>query len=192
MAQFARDMQRSQLDPAQRWRAGTQHRLLAGAAIAVLWLAVCSSAQANIGIVQAYRASHWMGVAALAAAVLVEGETLGRWLHPGRGGAAVRDRAFWAAAVANLACIVLGYAFPGVGSSELSSYLGTQGVMGRHLIAFMGLWVIFSTLIETPVAVLFLRRHSPSLLRIVSGVIIANALSSICLAAGILAFRLWY
>jgi len=133
-----------------------------------------------------------MGVAALATAVLVEGEALGRWLHPGRGGGAVRDRAFWAAAVANLGCIVLGYAFPGVGSSELSSYLGTQGVMGRHLVAFMGLWVIFSTLIETPVAVLFLRRHSPSLLRIVSGVIIANVLSSICLAAGILAFRLWY
>jgi hypothetical protein len=155
-------------------------------------MAVCSSAQANIGIVQVYRASHWMGVAALATAVLVEGEALGRWLHPGRGGAAVRDRAFWAAAVANLGCIVLGYALPGVGSSELSSYLGTQGVMGRHLLAFMGLWVIYSTLIETPVALLFLRRHSPSLMRIVSGVIIANVLSSICLAAGVLAFRLWY
>lgn len=153
---------------------------------------MCSSAQANIGIVQVYRSSHWMGVAALATAVLVEGEALGRWLHPGRGGAAVRDRAFWAAAVANLGCIVLGYAFPGVGSSELSSYLGTQGVMGRHLVAFMGLWLVFSTLIETPVAVVLLKRHSPSLQRIVSGVIIANALSSICLAAGILTFRLWY
>src|SRR5262245_259252 len=188
--QFARDMQR--VEPAERRRAGARHHLLAAATIALLWLAVCSSAHANIGIVQVYRASHWMGVAALATAVLVEGEALGRWLHPGRGGGAVRDRAFWAAAVANLGCIVLGYALPGVGSSELSSYLGTQGVMGRHLLAFMGLWVIYSTLIETPVAVLFLRRHSPSLLRIVSGVIIANVLSSICLAAGVLAFRLWY
>ena len=87
---------------------------------------------------------------------------------------------------------MLGYVFPGVGSNELSSYLGTQGVMGRHLPAFVGLWVIFSALIEAPVAMLILRRHSPSLLRIVSGVIVANVLSSICLAAGVLAFRLWY
>jgi hypothetical protein len=86
---------------------------------------------------------------------------------------------------------VLGYAFPGVGSSELSSYLGTQGVMGRHLLGFVGLWVIFSVLVEIPVAAIVLRRHS-SLLRIVSGVIVANVLSSICLAAGVLAFRLWY
>src|SRR5262245_17172567 len=189
---FLRDIPQLQLLPAQPCRAAARHHILATAAVTLLWLAVCSSAQANIGIVQVYRASHWMGVAALATAVLVEGEALGRWLHPGRGGAALRDRAFWAAAVANLGCIVLGYAFPGIGSSELSSYLGTQGVMGRHLVAFMGLWVIFSTLIETPVAVFFLRRHSPSLLRIVSGVIIANVLSSICLAAGVLAFRLWY
>jgi len=189
---FLRDIRRLQLQPAQPCRAAARPYILATAAVTLLWLAVCSSAQANIGIVQVYRASHWMGVAALATAVLVEGEALGRWLHPGRGGSSVRDRAFWTAAVANLGCIVLGYAFPGVGSSELSSYLGTQGVMGRHLLAFMGLWVIFSTLIETPVAVVFLRRHSPSLLRIVSGVIIANVLSSICLAAGVLAFRLWY
>jgi hypothetical protein len=160
--------------------------------IPFLWLVFCPVAEANIGIVQVYRASHWMGVVALAVAVLVEGETLGRWLHPGRGGASVRDRAFWAVAAANLVCVVLGYAFPGVGSSELSSYLGTQGVMGRHLPAFVGLWVIFSALIEAPVAVLVLRRHSPSLLRIVSGVIVANVLSSLCLAAGVLAFRLWY
>lgn len=183
---------RSKLQPAPRCGSNARHHVLSAVAVALLWMAVCSSAQANIGIVQVYRASHWMGVAALATAVLVEGEALGRWLHPGRGGAAVRDRAFWAAAVANLGCIVLGYALPGVGSSELSSYLGTQGVMGRHLLAFMGLWVIYSTLIETPVALLFLRRHSPSLMRIVSGVIIANVLSSICLAAGVLAFRLWY
>jgi len=187
----ARDIRRLELQPAQQCGPAPYH-LLAATAIALLWLAVCSSAEANIGIVQVYRASHWMGVAALATAVLVEGEALGRWLHAGRGGAIVRDRAYWSAAVANLGCIVLGYVFPGVGSSELSSYLGTQGVMGRHLVAFMGLWVIFSTLIETPVAVLFLRRHSPSLLRIVSGVIVANVLSSICLAAGVLAFRLWY
>jgi hypothetical protein len=133
-----------------------------------------------------------MGVVALVVAVLVEGETLGRWLHPGAGGRSVRDRAFWVATAANLACVVLGYVFPGVGSNELSSYLGTQGVMSRHLLAFVGLWVIFSVLVEVPVAVLLLRRQSPSLLRIVSGVIVANVLSSICLAAGVLAFRLWY
>ena len=51
--------------------------------IAFLLLVLCSSAEANIGIVQIYRASHWMGVVALVVAVLVEGETLGRWLHPG-------------------------------------------------------------------------------------------------------------
>ena len=67
-----------------------------------------------------------------------------------------------------------------------------KGVMSRHLLAFVGLWVIFSVLVEVPMAVLLLRRHSPSLLRIVSGVIVANVLSSICLAAGVLAFRLWY
>jgi len=162
-----------------------------GLAIALLLL-ICSSAEANIGIVQIYRASHWMGVVALVLAVLVEGETLGRWLHAGRGGAAIRDRAFWAATTANFACIVLGYVFPSVGSNELSSYLGTQGVMGRHLLAFIGLWVIFSVLVEAPVAMLLLRRHSPSLQRIISGVIVANVLSSICLAAGVLAFRMWY
>jgi len=162
------------------------------AAIVFPWLLGLSTAEANIGIVQVYRASHWMGVAALAVAVLLEGETLGRWLHPGRDGASLRDRAFWAVAAANLVCVVLGYAFPDVGSSELSSYLGTRGVMGRHLPAFVGLWVIFSVLVEAPVAVLVLRRHSPSLLRIISGVIVANVLSSICLAAGVLAFRLWY
>jgi hypothetical protein len=161
-------------------------------AIALLLLALCPAAEANIGIVQIYRASHWMGVVALVLAVLIEGEALGRWLHSGRGGAAVRDRAFWAATAANFACIVLGYAFPGVGSNELSSYLGTQGVMSRHLFAFVGLWVIFSVLVEGPVAVLLLRRHSPSLQRIVSGVIVANVLSSICLAVGVLAFRMWY
>jgi hypothetical protein len=163
-----------------------------GLAIAFLWLALCSVAEANIGIVQIYRASHWMGVVALVLAVLVEGETLGRWLHSGRGGSAVRDRAFWAATAANFACIALGYVFPSVGSNELSAYLGTQGVMGRHLLAFVGLWVIFSVLVEAPVAVLVLRRHSPSLQRIVSGVIVANVLSSIGLAAGVLAFRMWY
>ena len=163
-----------------------------GLAITFLLVVLCPVAEANIGIVQIYRASHWMGVVALVLAVLIEGETLGRWLHSGRGGAAVRDRAFWVATAANFACIVLGYAFPSVGSNELSSYLGTQGVMGRHLLAFVGLWVIFSVLVEVPVAVLMLRRHSPSLQRIVSGVIVANVLSSICLAAGVLAFRMWY
>jgi uncharacterized membrane protein YhaH (DUF805 family) len=162
-------------------------------ALAIGWLLLlfCRVGEANIGIVQVYRASHWMGVAALVSVVLIEGETLGRWLHPGRGGGSVRDRAYWTAAIANFACVVLGYAFPGVGSSELSSYLGTQGVMGRHLLGFVGLWVIFSVLVEIPVAAIVLRRHS-SLLRIVSGVIVANVLSSICLAAGVLAFRLWY
>ena len=160
--------------------------------IALLILILCPTAEANIGVVQVYRASHWMGVVALVLSVLVEGETLGRWLHAGRGGGTIRDRAFWAATAGNFACIVLGYAFPGVSSSELSSYLGTQGVMGRHLLAFVGLWVIFSVLVEAPVAVLLLRRHSPSLQRIVSGVIVANVLSSILLAAGILAFRVWY
>ena len=161
-------------------------------AIVVLLSVLCSPAEANIGIVQIYRASHWMGVVALVLAVLVEGEALGRWLHPGPGGSSVRDRAFWVAAAANLACVVLGYVLPSVGSNELSAYLGTQGVMSRHLLAFVGLWVIFSVLVEAPVAVLVLRRHSPSILRIVSGVIVANVLSSICLAAGVLAFRLWY
>lgn len=160
--------------------------------IALLLWVLCSSAEANIGIVQVYRASHWMGVVALVMAVLVEGETLGRWLHPGPGGSSVRDRAFWVATAANLACVVLGYVLPSVGSNELSAYLGTQGVMSRHLLAFVGLWVIFSVLVEGPLAVLLLRRHSPSILRIVSGVIVANVLSSICLAAGVLAFRLWY
>jgi len=159
--------------------------------IAFLLSVLCSSAQANIGIVQIYRASHWMGVVALVLAVLVEGEALGRWLHPRPGGRSVRDRAFWVATAANFACVLLGYVFPSVNSNELSSYLGTQGVMGRHLLAFIGLWVVFSVLVEVPIAVLVLRRHS-SLLRIVSGVIVANVLSSICLAAGVLAFRLWY
>src|SRR4249920_2220524 len=157
--------------------------------IALLLSVLCSSAEANIGIVQIYRASHWMGVVALVLAVLVEGEALGRWLHPGPGGSSVRDRAFWVATAANFACVVLGYVFPSVNSNELSSYLGTQGVMGRHLLAFVGLWVVFSVLVEVPIAVLVLRRQS-SLLRIVSGVIVANVLSSICLAAGVLAFRL--
>jgi uncharacterized membrane protein YhaH (DUF805 family) len=160
--------------------------------IACLLLVLCFPAEANIGIVQIYRASHWMGVVALVLAVLVEGEALGRWLHPGPGGSSVRDRAFWVATAANFACVVLGYVFPSVNSNELSSYLGTQGVMGRHLLAFVGLWVVFSVLVEVPIAVLVLRRHSSSLLRIVSGVIVANVLSSICLAAGVLAFRLWY
>jgi len=160
--------------------------------IAFLLSVLCSSAEANIGIVQVYRASHWLGVVAFVVAVLVEGEALGRWLHRGPGGSSVRDRAFWVAAAANFACIVLSYVFPSVGSSDLNAYLGTQGVMGRHLLAFVGLWVIFSVLVEVPVAVLVLRRHSPSILRIVSGVIVANVLSSICLAAGVLAFRLWY
>src|SRR5271169_1608143 len=160
-------------------------------AVAFLLLFLCCIAEANIGIVQVYRASHWMGVAALVLVVLVEGETLGRWLHPGHGGGSVRDRAYWTATTANFACVVLGYVFPGVDSSELSSYLGTQGVMGRHLLGFVGLWVIFSVLVEIPVALVMLRRRS-SLLRIVSGVIVANVLSSICLAAGVLAFRMWY
>jgi len=160
-------------------------------AIAWLMLLLCRVAEANIGIVQVYRASHWMGVAALVLVVLVEGETLGRWLQPGRGRGSVRDRAYWTAAIANFACVVLGYALPGIGSSELSSFLGTQGVMGRHLLGFVGLWVIFSVLVEIPVAAMVLRRHS-SLPRIVSGVIVANVLSSICLAAGVLAFRMWY
>jgi hypothetical protein len=177
--------------PVQQPGAGSRHGVYAGE-ILLLWLAICPPAEANIGIVQVYRASHWMGVVALVVAVLVEGETLGRWLHSGHGGARVRDRVFWAVVAANLLCVVLGYAFPEVGSSELSSYLGTQGVMGRHLLAFVGLWVIFSALIEAPVAVLALRRYSPSVLRIVSGVIVANVLSSLCLAVGVLAFRLWY
>jgi len=161
-------------------------------AVALLLGLVCPGAEANIGIVQIYRASHWMGVVALVLAVLVEGEALGRWLDSGHGKVGIRDRAFWAAAGANFACIVLGCAFPSVGSNELSSYLGTQGVMGRHLLAFVGLWVIFSVLVEAPVAVLMLKRHAPSLQRIVSGIIVANVLSSICLAAGVLAFRTWY
>jgi hypothetical protein len=122
--------------------------------IALLLSVLCSYAEANIGIVQIYRASHWMGVVALVLAVLVEGQALGRWLHPGPGGSSVRDRAFWVATAANFACVVLGYVFPSVNSNELSSYLGTQGVMGRHLLAFVGLWVVFSVLVEVPIAVL--------------------------------------
>jgi hypothetical protein len=160
--------------------------------VVFLLTVLCTTAEANVGIVQIYRTSPWMGVVALVLAVLVEGEALGRWLHPAAGGSSVRDRAFWAATASNFACVVLGYLLPGVGSNELSSYLGTQGVMSRHLLGFIGLWVIFSVVVGAPIAVLLLRRHSISILRIVSGVIVANVLSSIVLAAGVLAFRLWY
>jgi len=160
--------------------------------VVLLLSVLCATAEANVGIVQIYRTSPWMGVVALVLAVLVEGEALGRWLHPGSGGSSVRDRAFWAATASNFACVALGYLLPGVGSSALSSYLGTQGVMSRHLLGFIGLWVIFSVVVGAPIAVLILRRHSISILRIVTGVIVANVLSSIVLAAGVLAFRLWY
>ena len=174
-----------------RWREAVPTASSACAAIA-LFLITCSSADATLGTVQVYAASRWMGVIALVVSVFIEGEVLGRWLHPGRGGESLRDKAFRAVIAANAVCFLLGYVLNATAPEDLGGYLGTQGVLIRHLPAFISWWCIFSVPIEAPIVLLMLRRDTPHRIRLITGIIIANVASSVSIAFGILAFGLWY
>jgi hypothetical protein len=177
--------------PATRLRGAGPIAPSAFAAIA-LFVTTCSNADATIGTVQVYAASRWMGLVAIVVSVFIEGEVLGRWLHPGRGGEFLRDKAFRAVIAANAACFLLGYMLNAMAPADLGEYLGTQGVLIRHLPAFISWWCIFSVPVEAPIVLLMLRRDTPHRIRLLTGIIIANVASSISIAGGILAFGLWY
>jgi hypothetical protein len=161
-------------------------------AVPVLLLLAAASADANVGVVQIYYASHWMGLIGIVVSVFVEGLLLGWYLHPRRGGQSVRDRAFVSMVLANALSLLVVFAFPHVDASDLPAYLGSQGIMRTNLWAFIAAWTVFSAVLESPIAAFMMWRTHCSPVSVVSGVILANALSSVCLAAGILAFRLWY
>jgi hypothetical protein len=177
--------------PATRLRAAVPIARTAFAAI-VLFVITYSSAEATIGTAQVYAASRWMGLVAIVVSVFIEGEVLGRWLHPGRGGEALRDKAFRAVIAANAASFLVGYVLNAMAPGDLGGYLGTQGVLIRHLPAFISWWCVFSVPIEAPIVLLMLRRDTPHRIRLITGTIVANVASSISIAAGLLAFWLWY
>ena len=153
---------------------------------------VCSYASANIGVIQIYRTAPWLGIIGLVVAILIEGATLGKILEWRSADRSIGDRALLAMLASNLVCFLLGFAFPNLTSADLTSYLGTHGALGTHLVGFVILWVGVSTLVKTPIVLLMLNGRYASPIWIMAGVMAATVASSLVLVAGTLALGLWY
>ena len=153
---------------------------------------VCSCASANIGVIQIYRTAPWLGIVGLVVAILVEGATLGKILEWRSADRSIRDRSLLVMLAGNLVCFLLGFAFPNLTSADLTSYLGTHGALGTHLVGFVILWVGVSTLVKAPIVLLMLNGRYASPIWIVAGVMAATVASSLVLVASTLALGLWY
>ena len=147
---------------------------------------------ANIGVIQIYRTAPWLGIVALAVAIMVESVVLGKILQLRSPDESIGDRALLTMLVSNLVCFFLGFTFPNLTSADLASYLGTRGALGTHLTGFAILWVAFSTVVKAPIALFFLKGRYESPVWIVVGVMAATIASSLVLMAGILTLRIWY
>jgi hypothetical protein len=156
------------------------------------WSCACSCASANIGVIQIYRTAPWLGIVSLVVAILIEGATLGKILEWRSADRSIRDRSLLVMLAGNLVCFLLGFAFPNLTSADLTSYLGTHGALGTHLVGFVILWIGVSTLVKAPIALLMLNGRYASPIWIMAGVMAATVASSLVLAAGTVALGLWY
>jgi len=171
-----------------RWSDAVKTRI----SLLIFLSCVCSCASANIGVIQIYRTAPWLGIVGLVVAILVEGATLGKILEWRSADRSIRDRSLLVMLAGNLVCFLLGFAFPNLTSADLTSYLGTHGALGTHLVGFVILWVGVSTLVKAPMALLMLSGRYTSAILVVAGVMAATVASSLVLAAGTVALGLWY